>query len=168
MPQIAFALRPAEEADIPFIMSVEALPGYAERVGRFAAAEHRAEMAEQDSAYWLGIDNGVPIGFAVLQGLRNSMRNVALHRFAVAQAGRGLGRAFLTQMTSHVFTTLGAERFWLDVLPDNEPALRLYERLGFVAEGLMRKALRYPDGRRADLILMALLKEDWERQAALA
>lgn len=165
MPQSAFTLRPAEDADIPFIMSVEALPGYAERVGRFTAAEHREKMADRDVAYWIGSDGGEKVGFAVLQGLQNTMRNIALHRFAVARAGRGLGQAFLTQLTAHVFMERGAERFWLDVLPHNEPARRLYARLGFLEEGLMRQALRYPDGRRADLILMALLKEEWEKPA---
>jgi hypothetical protein len=36
----------AAEADIPFIMATERLPGYEELVGRWSEAEHRAALSD--------------------------------------------------------------------------------------------------------------------------
>ena len=35
-------------------------------------------------------------------------------------------------------------------------------KLGFTRDGVLRKAYRGRDGTRADLVLMALLKSEWE------
>jgi RimJ/RimL family protein N-acetyltransferase len=43
----------------------------------------------------------------------------------------------------------------LEVYPDNQAAVLLYEQFGFVAEGLRRRA-RKLDGRYQDIELMAL------------
>ncbi len=52
---------------------------------------------------------------------------------------------------------LNLERLELDVYTDNEPALRLYQKFGFVIEGtLVRFAFR--DGRYADAYMMARLR----------
>ena len=54
---------------------------------------------------------------------------------------------------------IGLERVELDVYASNSPALMLYEKLGFVAEGLHRRAWKL-DGQYDDLISMALLYGD--------
>lgn len=69
---------------------------------------------------------------------------------------RGIG-------TSLIRTTLdearhkGLERVELTVHADNEPAIRLYNKVGFQKEGLMRDAVCI-DGRYVDSILMALVR----------
>ncbi|MCH8858152.1 MAG: GNAT family N-acetyltransferase, partial [Proteobacteria bacterium] len=47
-------------------------------------------------------------------------------------------------------------RLELDVVPSNEPAIHLYDSMGFVREGTKRKAAKY-HGKPVDLILMALV-----------
>ena len=41
---MTITLRPATEADIPFVMATERMPGFERTVGRWEEAAHRAEM----------------------------------------------------------------------------------------------------------------------------
>jgi putative acetyltransferase len=53
---------------------------------------------------------------------------------------------------------LNLTRLELEVYTDNEPAIALYKRLGFVIEGTHRKHA-YRDGQFADSYSMARLKD---------
>lgn len=156
----AMTIRRATSDDIDFIMRVERLPGYPERVGTASIEEHEQAMTDANAEYMIGISSAKSIGFAVLRP-DDGMGNVGIRRIAVEQAGCGLGSAFMRCLCARVFSDPQIGRLVLDVLPSNTFARRVYSKLGFVEEGLMRSALRYPDGRRADLLLMALLREDW-------
>lgn len=71
--------------------------------------------------------------------------------------GRGIGRALLdATLTAARFK--GVERVDLEVREDNVPAVALYRAVGFVPEGLKRRAYRL-EGEYFDLLHMALLFE---------
>ena len=66
---------------------------------------------------------------------------------------RGIGWALLEQAAEWA-RTAGVRKLELHVFPYNEPAIRLYERFGFVREGVRRG--HYRRGREyVDAILMA-------------
>ena len=69
--------------------------------------------------------------------------------------GRGLGRR-LAEATIDAARARGVERVELEVFASNTRAIRLYERLGFVHEGVRRRA-RYIDGAYDDNVMMALI-----------
>jgi RimJ/RimL family protein N-acetyltransferase len=75
---------------------------------------------------------------------------------------RGLGRCALTLMLCHAFDVLNLERVYLYVVEYNQPALRLYERSGFVYEGRLRRHVAI-DGAYHDLIVMGLLRSEHDR-----
>jgi len=62
-------------------------------------------------------------------------------------------------MIRFCFQDLGLHRLQAFVHPDNEPSLKLIEKLGFRREGLLRDNLRVSDEWRDDL-LYALLSTD--------
>jgi len=64
----------------------------------------------------------------------------------------GVGRRLVETIVE--FARQRVELVQLAVVRDNEPARRLYERLGFVEYGLEKKALKQ-DGRYYDEVLMA-------------
>jgi ribosomal protein S18 acetylase RimI-like enzyme len=72
-----------------------------------------------------------------------------------AARGRGVGRR-LAQAGIAAAMARGAERIELEVFASNSRAVALYERLGFVREGVKRRA-RKLDGQYEDNVLMALL-----------
>jgi RimJ/RimL family protein N-acetyltransferase len=72
---------------------------------------------------------------------------------AASARRRGIGWALLEQAVDWA-RGAGVRKLELHVFPHNEPAIRLYERFGFVREGLRRR--HYRRGREyVDAILMA-------------
>lgn len=68
--------------------------------------------------------------------------------------GAGLGRRLLTE-TLGAARALGMERVDLEVFASNEAAIALYRKLGFVVEGIKKRA-RKLDGKYDDDLIMAL------------
>ena len=71
--------------------------------------------------------------------------------------GQGIGER-LARAALQKARAIGLERVELDVYASNDPAIKLYEKLGFLVEGLHRRA-RKLDGQYDDIISMALLFE---------
>jgi RimJ/RimL family protein N-acetyltransferase len=69
--------------------------------------------------------------------------------------GRGIGARLLDQTLKQALAT-GFVRIELSVRADNLRAIRLYEKLGFIREGLLRDAV-FVDGEFHDAIAMALI-----------
>ena len=67
---------------------------------------------------------------------------------------QGLG-TLLLESTIDAAKEYGIERVELEVYTSNTPAIRLYEKLGFIHEGVKKKA-RKLDGIYYDLKVMAL------------
>lgn len=72
--------------------------------------------------------------------------------------GSGLGRR-LMQAAIEAARRQGMERIELEVFASNTRAIALYERLGFVREGVKRRVRRI-DGRYEDDVMMALLLDE--------
>jgi len=70
--------------------------------------------------------------------------------------GKGLGRQLLQTCIDHGWNA-GLTRLELEVFASNSRALALYEKLGFVKEGVKHKA-RIIDGKHEDIVMMALLR----------
>ena len=67
--------------------------------------------------------------------------------------GRGIGSRLLSAATEHAWES-GLKRLELEVFADNEPAIRLYKKHGYVQEGLKRYA-RFVDGDYQNIVVMA-------------
>jgi RimJ/RimL family protein N-acetyltransferase len=74
--------------------------------------------------------------------------------------GRGLGTDIMEAIVEFGFARLRLERIWLDVFDFNPGAQRVYERVGFTLEGVLRHAL-FHEGRFVDVHRMAILAGEW-------
>jgi RimJ/RimL family protein N-acetyltransferase len=74
---------------------------------------------------------------------------------------RGLGLEAFSRIISFLFFDLGLQRLQLMTLVTNKSAIRLYEKLGFFVEGILRSAI-YKNGTFSDCYLMSLLISEWE------
>ena len=115
-------------------------------------------------AYRLGVgETGAIEAFAILRGLGDAHANLYLKRVAVARPGQGLGAAFLAPRPRRGVRTDWAPNASISTASPTTPApKRAYLKLGFTRDGVLRKAYRGRDGTRADLVLMAILKSEWE------
>ena len=71
-----------------------------------------------------------------------------------AYRGKGVGKAALDRITRVAFEELGFRKLTLRCVSSNLPALRLYEKAGFVREGQLKEDL-WVDGKPEDVVLMA-------------
>lgn len=71
--------------------------------------------------------------------------------------GKGVGTALMRAGVDFADRWLNLTRLELEVYVDNEPAIRLYERLGFEREGVLRQ-YAFRDGVYVDVYTMARLR----------
>jgi RimJ/RimL family protein N-acetyltransferase len=76
---------------------------------------------------------------------------------------KGYGSDALNLALNYAFSELSLYRVGLDVIASNTRAIRSYEKAGFQHEGVKR-AYVYRDGQRVDLILMSILRPEWEQR----
>ena len=158
----AVTLRRATPDDIGYIMTIERLPGYDFFIGRFDADQHAQQLNDPAIDYLVGEDaEGAPIGFAILTGLDNRDGNLCIKRIAVAAPGPGYGSRMLDTVIDHVFSATPTHRLWLNVVKDNARAWKVYRKAGLKDEGVLREAVVMPDGQRADLVVMSMLRPEW-------
>ncbi|QGV80564.1 GNAT family N-acetyltransferase [Streptomyces ficellus] len=74
--------------------------------------------------------------------------------------GRGLGTEAIRLLLAHAFEHLHLNRVSLGVFAFNPRAIRVYEKVGFVQEGVEREALLHR-GRWIDSLSMSVLAREW-------
>jgi len=159
---IVTTLRRATTHDISTIMEIERQPGFEDRVGRSARSIHEELVADPGHAYLLGLNGDGSIrGFAILRGIGDPTGGVYLKRIAIRDPGVGFGSTMLASVIDWAFSLGDCHRFHLDHFVDNERAHRAYVKCGLRQEGILREAFRLPDGRFADLAVMAITRPEW-------
>jgi len=78
--------------------------------------------------------------------------------------GQGIGKRLLQACIAKAWSK-GLTRIGLEVRVDNEPAMRLYHRLGFAKEALKKHAMRF-DAVYHDTVQMRLLRDEAQGQQA--
>ena len=166
------SIRLIEESDIP---AFHALLDSVAREKKYLAME-RAPTIERTREFVLGnirrgyaqyvaeVDGDL-IGWAdILPGQRDSTRHMGGLGMGVADGfrGQGIGRALLSRAIEHCWE-MGLKRIELEVYVQNTRAIILYERMGFVLEGRLRKA-RLMDGEYRDVLHMAILHPDLDTE----
>lgn len=79
-----------------------------------------------------------------------------------SERGKGFGRDATRLLLQFAFDDLNLERVSLHVFSTNEPAIKMYERVGFAREGVLRHGA-YVNGAYVDVIIMGILKQEYRR-----
>jgi RimJ/RimL family protein N-acetyltransferase len=74
--------------------------------------------------------------------------------------GEGYGTEAVRLLLDFAFKDLNLKRVHLHVFGTNTRAIRVYEKVGFVREGLLRKAVHI-DGSHVDVVVMGILREEY-------
>ena len=156
-------LRAAVPGDLDWIVGQELRPEFAAFIHCWPEERHRHNLEDGDYRY-LTAENeaGERTGYVILRGIETPERSVELVRIVAAEPGQGLGRLLLAETMRLVFEEFGANRLWLDVFDDNDRARRTYRAVGFVEEGLLRDSCLRGDGRLGSLVVMSVLRSEFE------
>jgi RimJ/RimL family protein N-acetyltransferase len=133
--------------------------GETEHVAWFEAVQRHNETVI------LGIrllKSGDLIGSCQLHSIHPTHRSAELQvRIgAVKERRHGYGSEAVELLLGFGFRDLNLHRVQLHVWATNEPALRMYEKIGFVREGVLRRAAHI-DGEYVDVVVMGVLREEY-------
>lgn len=168
----SFLLRKPEPHDVPALYRFRNDAEITRFLGGFSVGYAERDLLEwverhrnaRDEVLWVVADaeSDACIGHV---GLYNIDHRVRAAEFAVligdsAHWGNGLGTALTRAALGYGFSQLNLHRIYLTVLDSNPRAIHLYEKLGFVKEGVMRDS-QFRDGAYCDTVLMSLLDQEW-------
>jgi RimJ/RimL family protein N-acetyltransferase len=166
------SLGPVRHADLPLLHS-----WINDRDLVVRSAPYRPVHFDDHAAWWSSVssdptvaffairmlDEGRLVGTCQLLAIDRRHRSAELQiRIGEADArGRGLGTEAVSLLVRHAFADLDLRRVALHVLATNRAAIATYEKSGFVREGVKREAA-FVDGRHVDVVLMSLLRPEWQ------
>ena len=121
------------------------------------------EMSTTDDSFAIH-SNGEsePVGVVSLMNLSEANLSAELSVIVGHPNDRshGYGAEAIAMIVRYAFEDLGLNRVGLSVFDFNDAAIATYERLGFVHEGRLRRAVKREDGFR-DALLMSVLRDEW-------
>jgi RimJ/RimL family protein N-acetyltransferase len=149
-------------------------------VMRFLGGRYQYSLLAEEN--WMRERTGRPIawgpniGFAIETKDGRHIGNTGLHDASAEDRsadlgimigekecwGRGYGTDALRTLVRFGFDEMNLNRIALDVYDFNERAIASYLKCGFVEEARRRQDI-YREGRYVDVVMMSLLREDWER-----
>lgn len=144
----------------PGRFGIEQLRGHYRQV---AAADDRFDFAitaaDDPQSRWLGE--------VVLKNIDrvNRCAGFRISLGGAAQYGRGLGTQATRLVLAFAFEQLDLHRVELEVHDFNPRARHVYEKVGFVVEGVRRDALWW-DGAWHGVLMMAILAPEWRARSA--
>jgi RimJ/RimL family protein N-acetyltransferase len=118
----------------------------------------------------LSADDDKPIGYLSLKGVREggTAAEIGIAIMDAEYRGRGLGTEALRQAAEYAFRELEVSHLVLTVFPDNTPAMRSYEKLGFKTTEVLKESWELPDETFADMWVMELTREEFESKTQRA
>jgi L-phenylalanine/L-methionine N-acetyltransferase len=168
MDKPVFTIRRAEPSDADGMYKIYSSPRviWGTLQLPFPSAESwRKRLAESPDGYFsllACVENEV-IGQSGLQTFPNRPRRRHVGQIGMSVRddwqGKGAGSALMQAMVDLADNWLNLLRIELDVYTDNEAAIRLYKKFGFVIEGTHQK-FAYRDGHYVDVHAMARLREN--------
>lgn len=141
------------------------MPAWDEAAETRFAQWYRTRNAQLDRLDLAVVDlaSGQCAGEAVLNDWHRENRSCGF-RILLGPGGRdrGLGTEATRLIVGYGFGQLGLHRIALEVYAFNPRARHVYQKVGFVTEGVLRDALRWGD-QWIDATVMAVLAPEWRR-----
>lgn len=84
-----------------------------------------------------------------------------VRRIAITDKGKGFGKESMLALIKYAFEEAQTNRLWLDVYPDNEIGIKLYESIGMHCDGVLRQNYLAERG-YLDQIIYSMLRSEYK------
>jgi putative acetyltransferase len=163
--RLAVTIREQRPDDFPALNAIHNQPSVAASILQipFTTIAEREErwQSSPTNRYLVAEADGQVVGAAGLHLFQRRQAHMGTLGMAVAEAyqGRGVGTALLAAVVDLADNWYNLRRLQLEVYTDNQAAIRLYQRFGFVIEGTHR-AFAFRMGEFVDAYTMARLRNE--------
>lgn len=111
--------------------------------------------------YWVISINNTYVGLIYLNNIDFVHKRCSWGYYIGEEAFRMYGAIIPFYLYHYVFTKLNLHKLTAEIIADNENVIKLNKLHGFREVGIYREHV-YKNGKFHDLVLMELLKKDWE------
>lgn len=165
-------IRLIDENDADFLLNLRLSPTVNDLVGHFIFLNNSMQKnwigknaASNDSMYFIleKIDeaNPIKIGMVRVNHIDRINGSMSVGGDIIEDfRGKGYGKKMFQLIFKLGFDYWNMNRLWLHVLKNNVNAFELYKKMGFVEEGVQRKAV-YRDGKYIDYLMMSILHDEY-------
>ncbi|CAG9621508.1 Spermidine N(1)-acetyltransferase [Sutcliffiella rhizosphaerae] len=155
-------LRETEPTDLEFVCSLELDEENEPFIIPWPEEIHEKAIKSTDSFHLMIIDRKSmrPVGYIIIAGLNSAHSSLELVRITINDKGMGYGKETFRLIKNWVFMKNNSNRLWLDVKVNNERAINLYKKQGFVVEGTLRECIKNYAGFES-LHIMSILKSEY-------
>lgn len=124
--------------------------------------EHEAEISDPNHMLLIFHDKktGDTKGYALIR-LDFKSHIFEIRRIAITDKGKGYGKETMKGLICYAFERTDTNRLWLDVYPDNEIGIKLYQSLGMHCDGVLRQNYLSERG-YLDQIIYSLLRDEYD------
>jgi RimJ/RimL family protein N-acetyltransferase len=164
-------LRPLAETDVDSILTWVNRPEVVGNLAAFSGAPLTREqeldwirrtLASKDRVWSVvATDDGRYLGQVGIHQIhaRSRVGRLGVVIASRAEMGKGFGSAAVRAVLDRAFGELGLHKLWLMVFRSNDRGQRLYRRLGFVEEGILREEY-FHEGGWHDMVRMSMLAQE--------
>ena len=164
-------IRRVDLEDSQFMIDLRSDMSVSNMLGNFVCLNRQSQLKwleslnnKSDLMYFIfeGKNNNVweKIGIVRISDLDLINRNACIGGDIIENfRGQGLSKKMYELIFTYCFGYLNLNRLWLLVLENNNVAINLYKKLGFITEGTQRKAI-FRKGTYLDYIMMSILKDE--------
>ncbi|PQP83860.1 GNAT family N-acetyltransferase [Paenibacillus sp. PCH8] len=169
---VTYTIRSAEENDADTLSALRVqLDGETENMDReegeayidaagFVHSIH-SDTEKSRNLFLVAVVEGEIVGYSRCAGTELKRFNHKVE-FGVCVAkefwGYGIGKSLLAESVQWADRS-GFEKITLNVLDKNEKAIELYQKSGFVIEGILKRDRRHADGKHYDTVVMGRFKD---------
>jgi len=149
--------------DLPFLVEVrnECCGKYLHNPRQYTLEETYEWFFKTDPLFFMTLLDGERIGYFRTSNHSKENRNIYigadLHKDF---RGKGLAYESYKRFIPMLSKELDLHKISLEVLETNQRAIKLYEKVGFIHEGVKRDEV-LKDGKWVDSIIMSILEDNW-------
>jgi len=162
-------LRALRSEELPALWAARERADATVAPGSFSEGELRERIEHSGTLTAWGLALGIEVGgdlVGEIQAYRAQLPRgvfgIGIELFDEADQGKGYGTEAVTMLVRHLFEREAGRRVQGGTTPDNAAMRRVFERLGFVEEGVQRQFLPGHDGGGADCVMYGMTRNDYE------
>jgi RimJ/RimL family protein N-acetyltransferase len=159
--------RRLQRSDLPFLLEVRNQSrDMLHDNSAFTLEQAQAWFDKQQPRFFLATQDGAPVGYFRTSNWDEANKHAYIGFDLHPDFRRkGLAQSAYRVFLAYLFTECGLNKVSMEVLEHNQPARRLYERVGFKHEGVKREEI-YRNGRYIDSIMLSMLKSEFQSRYA--